>query len=315
LYSFGLNKPLGIELTGEGVPFMKYPGERDWWGTSLAWMSYGYEIKMTPLQVLTFYNAVANDGKMVKPLMIKEIRDGGLVVKKFKQEILNPMIVSRETLGKAKKLLEGVCETGTGRTLSNPIFKIAGKTGTAQIVANGVYAKGLYLASFAGYFPADEPVYSLIVTINRPKGAYYGGSVAGPVFKEIAEKVYAYKIGTSRLAESGNDEDCELPEIKNGRKQDIQQVLNYLKMENSNSPVNSEYVGVINTNGTIQMEEMEIAVDKVPDVMGMVVSDAVFFLENAGLKVKVNGTGKVRKQSLLPGTNFRNGQLIYITLS
>src|SRR5690606_34033915 len=143
-----------------------------------------------PLQVLAFYNAVANDGKMVKPQLVKEIRDNGVLIKKFETEVLNPKIVRNETLRKAQRMLELVCEKGTARSLQNPWFRIAGKTGTAQ-VATGQdgYQKGMYLASFAGYFPADNPKYSVIVTINNPRGgAYYGGSVAGPVFKEIAER-------------------------------------------------------------------------------------------------------------------------------
>ncbi|MBN1821481.1 MAG: transpeptidase family protein [Prolixibacteraceae bacterium] len=316
LYDFGLNKPLNIEIIGEGIPFMKYPGEKDWWGTTLAWMSYGYEIKMTPLQVLTFYNAVANNGKMVKPSLIKEIRDGGIVVKNFKQEVLNPMIVSKETLGKAKKMLEGVCESGTGTNVSSKVFKIAGKTGTAQIAANGEYPKGLYLASFAGYFPADDPVYSMIVTVNSPRGGiYYGGSVAGPVFKEIAEKVYAREIGITKLAESDDTDNSQLPEIKNGRQEDILEVLNHLKLNTVQADVRSDYVEVKSGEGTVQVEGKEIPEGKVPDVMGMGASDAVFLLENAGLSVKVQGMGKVKKQSLLPGSGFRQGQLIYITLS
>ena len=315
LYSFGLNKPLSIELKGEGIPYFKYPGETNWWGTSLAWMSYGYEIKMTPLQILTFYNAVANNGKMIKPRLVDEIRNGGLLVKSYRTQVLNPLIVSKETLGKAKKLLEGVCERGTGRSLSNPLFKIAGKTGTAQIAANGEYASGLYLASFVGYFPADDPVYSLIVTINRPKGLYYGASVAGPVFKEIAEKVYALKIGTTRLADSGNtDQEPEFPEIKDGNIHKINRVLDELNIGNMPAVSNSEYVKIKCNDEEIILEEKEIPVNKVPDVRGMGASQAVFLLENNGLKVKINGIGKVRKQSLVPGSTFRTGQIIYITL-
>jgi cell division protein FtsI (penicillin-binding protein 3) len=311
-----LNKPLELEIKGEGIPSMKYPGDKDWWGTSLAWMSYGYELKLTPLQVLTFYNAVANNGKMVKPSFIKEISRGGLVVKSFNPEVLNPMIVSSETLAKAKKMLEGVCETGTGQSLSNPVFKIAGKTGTAQIVANGEYGEGLYLASFAGYFPADDPVYSLIVTLNRPKGAYYGGSVAGPVFKEIAEKVYAATFGISRQIVSMKPEkNTILPEFKNGRREDVQKIIDCLKIESNLAPVHSEFVEMKKTDNHIEWEEITVASGKVPDVSGMVASDAVFLLENAGLKVKIQGTGRVRKQSLLPGAEYRYGQWIFITLS
>ena len=139
VYNFGINKPLGLEIEGEGQPYFKYPGDADWWGTTLASMSYGYETKLTPLQVLTFYNAVANNGKMVKPRLVNEIRDNGALVKSFKTEVLNPMIASKETIGKARKMLEGVCENGTGRMLQNQFFNVAGKTGTARIAQGGGY--------------------------------------------------------------------------------------------------------------------------------------------------------------------------------
>lgn len=316
LYGFRLNKPLGLEIKGEGIPYFKYPGDRDWWGTSLAWMSYGYEIKMTPLQILTFYNAVANNGKMVKPLLVDEILDGGQVVKKINPEVINPMIVSRETIGKAQKLLAGVCESGTGKSLKNPFFKIAGKTGTAQISANGEYPKGLYLASFAGYFPADNPVYSMIVTMNRPKGVYYGSSVAGPVFKEIAEKVYALQIQATEYAESDQDtENSKTPVIKKGQRSDIKKVLTSLGMGNVEDNVNSDFVSAANLKGKIEFKEEKISMDKIPDVTGMGVSNAIYILERAGLRVKVNGIGKVTKQSLTPGSKFHKGQRIYLTLS
>ncbi len=190
--SFGINKPLGIELSGEGIPMFKYPGDKDWWGTTLAWMSYGYESKMTPMQILAFYNAVANGGKIMKPYIVREIQNKGDVVKRMGPEVLNSSIASRRTINKARKMLEGVCENGTGKAIQSKILKLAGKTGTAQISSGqDGYGKGLYLASFVGYFPAEKPVYSMIITVNKPQGAYYGGAVAGPVFREVAEKVYA----------------------------------------------------------------------------------------------------------------------------
>lgn len=323
LYSFGLNKPLGLDLKGEGIPFFKYPGDQDWWGTSLAWMSYGYEIKMTPLQILTFYNAVANGGKMVKPSLIQEVRNGGVVVKTFKQEVINPMIVSKETLGKARKLLEGVCENGTGKALANDVFKIAGKTGTAQIAANGEYGSGLYLASFAGYFPADNPAYSMIVTMNRPKGAYYGGSVAGPVFKEVAEKVYALNIGSpvpkkpEKEIKEGEEEEKDpvYPEIKYGQRAEIARVLNQLKINSTPGKLMSDYVEQKNIEGILTLEGREIKEGQIPDVTGMGATSAVFMLESLGLRVKIQGTGKVESQSLLPGMPFMEDQYIFLQLS
>lgn len=316
VYSFGVNKPLGLEIAGEGKPFFKYPGDSDWWGTTLAWMSYGYESKMTPLQILTFYNAVANDGKMVKPRMVKEIRDKGMLVKQFRPEVINPMIVSKETLGKAQAMLKGVCETGTGRSLQNPYFKIAGKTGTAQ-VATGQdgYQKGMYLASFAGYFPADNPRYSMIVTVNNPRGGtYYGGTVAGPVFKKIAEKVYASQILVDELREVEEEKNTTLPEIKKGKSTDIIKLAEELKIVGIAGNPATTLADVKNDNERVVLSNANLPAGAVPDVLGMGASDAIFVLENSGLQVEINGVGKVKEQSIAPGAKFNRGQTIYLTL-
>lgn len=318
VYSFGVNKPLGIEVKGEGQPFFKYPGDRDWWGTTLAWMSYGYESKMTPLQILTFYNAVANNGKMVKPLLVKEIRDKGALVREVKPEILNPMIVSKETLGKAQKMLEGVCENGTGRSLQNPYFKIAGKTGTAQIATGfGGYEKGMYLASFAGYFPADNPKYSMIVTFNNPKdpNSYYGGSVAGPVFKEIAERVYASEILMENKRGKDQNNEIKLPEVKKGKSENIIRIAEELQLKHVNGLPKTE-LAVVEKNGSqIVLSDDSFTPGVVPDVLGMGASNAIFLMENAGLHVKIKGIGKVKVQSLTPGVKCKPGQTVYLTLS
>lgn len=317
VYGFGLNKPLGLEVKGEGKPFFKYPGDTDWWGTTLAWMSYGYESKMTPLQVLTFYNAVANNGRMVKPRLVNEIRENGVLIRQYKTEVINPMIATRETVGKAQKMLEGVCEYGTGRSLQNPWFTIAGKTGTAQIATGtGGYQKGMYLASFAGYFPADNPKYSLIVTINNPRsGAFYGGSVAGPVFKEIAERVFAVR----NLFEE-SDEEPEtpeipvLPEIKKGPSENIMRVAHELKIENLTGEPSTLLASIKKVDNKLVLDEMEIPSGKVPDVRGMGATDAIFILENVGLRVKIKGIGKVKEQSLPPGSGYSRGAYVYLTL-
>lgn len=318
IYGFGLNKPLELELKGEGKPYFKYPGDSDWWGTTLAWMSYGYESKMTPLQILTFYNAVANNGCMVKPRLVREIRENGVLIRQFKTEVLNPMITTRETIGKAQKMLEGVCELGTGRSLQNPWFNIAGKTGTAQISSGtGGYVKGMYLASFAGYFPADNPRYSLMVTINNPRGGvFYGGSVAGPVFKEIAERVFAASnLFEDPVDEAETPEIPELPEIKKGTTENILRVAHELKIGNIGGKAGSGMASIKNSDGKLLLNTVDIPSGKVPDVRGMGASDAVFILENAGLQVKIKGTGKVKEQSIPPGSNYSRGSYVYLTLS
>lgn len=315
VYSFGINKPLGLEVNGEGKPYFKYPGDADWWGTTLAGMSYGYETKMTPLQILTFYNAVANDGKMMKPHLVKEIRDNGALVKRFKPEVLNSMIASKETIGKAKKMLEGVCETGTGTAMQNEYFKVAGKTGTARVATSSEgYNAGMYLASFTGYFPADEPKYSIIVTFNNPRGGYYGASVAGPVFKEIAEKIYAMQVIADQPVEE-LDLKKNLPSVKTGNSKDILRVAKELKLKNVKGKPKSQLADAVVQDSTVILQSAEMVTGKVPDVKGMGASNAVYLLENAGLRVKIKGIGKVKQQSLSPGSSYKPGQTVFLTLS
>ena len=316
VYSFGINKPLNLEINGEGKPYFKYPGDSDWWGTTLAGMSYGYESKMTPLHILTFYNAIANSGKMVKPYIVKEIRNKGALEKKFKTEVINSQIASKETIGKAKKMLEGVCEHGTGTSVNSEFFKVAGKTGTARIATSSSgYSSGMYLASFAGYFPADNPKYSMIVTFNNPRGGYYGASVAGPVFKEIAEKVYAMQMPIEEYKEEEMEEIKSLPDVKKGYSEDIIRVAKALKIKEVKGHPDSQLAKIEVNEGAILLQDDEMQEGKVPDVCGMGASNAVYLLENAGLRVIIKGVGKVKQQSLSPGTTIKPGQTVYLTLS
>jgi len=268
----------------------------------------------TPLQMLAFYNAVANNGKMMKPFFVREIQDKGDVVKRMGPEILNSSIASRTTIRKARALLEGVVETGTGKEMKSKIIKMAGKTGTAQIsTGKGGYGKGLYLASFVGYFPADEPVYSMIVTVNKPKGAYYGGAVAMPVFREVAEKVFAVH---QHFDESKPEEPemATLPDVKNGYTRDVVKVMNALDIDYKGRKPKTELTKTIKEGEKIMLKENQVAEDRVPDVRGMGARDAVFLLEKSGLQVRVSGIGKVKNQSLLPGYKYKRGQTITLTM-
>ncbi|QGY43379.1 PASTA domain-containing protein [Maribellus comscasis] len=315
VFGFGINKPIGLEVKGEGQPYFKYPGDADWWGTTLGSMAYGYDSKMTPLQILNFYNAVANDGKMVKPHLVKEIRDKGALVKQFKTEIINPMIASKETIGKAQAMLKGVCLYGTGRTVTSEYFDVAGKTGTARVATGNTGYSGLYLASFAGYFPADNPKYSMIVTFNNPRNGYYGASIAGPVFKEIAEKVYASQILMENVPGDNSDEEIQLPDVKKGKSEYILRIAKELELKNVRGLPETELASVTREGGEIVLGDDNITPGIVPDVRGMGVSNAIFLLENAGLHVKIKGVGKVTLQSLNPGEKCRPGQTVYLTLS
>jgi cell division protein FtsI (penicillin-binding protein 3) len=277
-------------------------------------MSYGYDSKMTPLQILNFYNAVANNGRMIMPHLVKEIRDNGILVKQFRTEILNPMIASRETIGKAQAMLIGVCQNGTGRTINSEYFDVAGKTGTARIATAAGYEEGMYLASFVGYFPADNPQYSMIVTFNNPRNGYYGALVAGPVFKEIAEKVFALHGFSGDQQEEQNKLE-KIPAVKHGRSKDILIVAKELELENVKGNPVTPVASVSVKDSTLILSGNAIQAGKVPDVIGMGASNAIFLMENAGLKVKIKGFGKVKQQSLKPGSACRTGQTVYLTLS
>lgn len=315
LYRMGLNEKVGIEIKGEGSPLIRYPGDKYWSGISLPMMSHGYEVQMTPLQILTFYNAVANDGRMMRPRIVKEVRYHGEVLETFEPEVLRSSICSKSTIKMIKELLEGVVTNGTATNLKNETYRIAGKTGTAQI-ANDKYGykqdgKVSYQASFAGYFPADNPVYSCIVVVNAPTNSiYYGNLVAGPVFKEIADKVYA----TGFYKEIDLPEHKDYPLILKGYAPDTYRVLAQLGINDIAGKPESKWLNPVRRSDTVLIREYTLIENLVPDATGMGLRDALYLLENAGLKVQVKGKGRVIRQSIMPGTRIRKGDVIELEL-
>ena len=292
---------LDVEIQGGRQANINTPDSRTWSKVSLPWISIGYELTVTPLHLLAFYNAVANDGVLVKPIFVKEIREAGVTVQEFDTEVLSKKICSENTLTIAQEYLEGVVENGTARNISNAVYKIAGKTGTAQIAENGKYIKK-YNASFAGYFPADEPKYSCMVLIHKPNGgSYYATTVAAPVFKEIADVVYATQLDIHP------EEDNLTAEVFYAESSDPQSQDKWFE----------EFGIAMGTNdmgGETQSFDDFVANKKIPDVRGMGVSDAIFILENLGLKTRISGKGKVKSQSLSAGTPLRRGDEINLTL-
>jgi cell division protein FtsI (penicillin-binding protein 3) len=319
LEKLGLNKPLGLQITGEGNPRIKKPGEKDWYGTTLPWMSIGYESTVTPLQMLTLYNAVANGGTMVKPSFVREVRHVGKLIERYETQVLNKSICSKSTLKKVKQAMEGVVLRGTATNLKNDNYTVAGKTGTAQMAdAKHGYRK-YYKSSFAGYFPADNPEYTCIVTVNgASKGVYYGSLVAGPVFKEIADKVYASKLDLHLDLEHKNIVTLvTLPHPKVSQQGDLKDILNVvgISSQTEGEVGDAQWVTTRTNDNALKIGERKFINGLVPDVTGMGLKDAVYLIENTGMKVRFTGTGRVRKQSLQPGVRVLRGGIVYLELS
>jgi cell division protein FtsI (penicillin-binding protein 3) len=321
LYNMKLNEKLGIEIRGEGKPHIKYPGDRLWSGITLPMMSFGYEVRQTPLQILTFYNAVANGGKMVKPYFVKEIQYHGETIRRLEPEVIDPSIASKSTIEKAHKLLEGVVERGTAENLKNENYKIAGKTGTVEL-ANKEYgykykSKTSYQASFVGYFPADKPKYSCIVVINSPsKNIYYGNLVAGPVFKEIADKVYSSSPDLYKtINEDTENHKIDAPYTKPGSSFELYNVLKQLKINMKPNKPNANWVATNKQQDHVDCKPIRIKDRLVPNVKGMGAKDAIYLLESLGMDVEIRGRGKVNEQSVKAGTSISNGARIVLTMS
>jgi cell division protein FtsI (penicillin-binding protein 3) len=320
LYEMGLHRQLDLDIQGEARPEIRFPGQPGWSGLTLPWMSIGYEIRMTPLQILTLYNAVANDGVMVKPRFVKEIRYHNIVYRSFGPEVLNASICSGSTLNRVRKMLEGVVDSGTAKNLKSADFKIAGKTGTAQIPdkRTGFRVKSniTYQASFVGYFPADDPQYSCIVVVNSPsRFVYYGNLVAGPVFREIAHKIYATSLELHDPVNKNRSRMVEVPFAKNGYMAELKVALNHLDIPFDDEGKNSKWVMASEDLEKIIVKPRLIPERLVPNVVGMGLKDAIFLMEKAGLVVHVSGRGTVRSQSLAPGILVRPGYQVYIEMT
>ena len=273
MYNFGLHEKVGIDIKGEGKPIIPDPKDDNWSGISLPWMAYGYGVELTDLQVLTYYNAIANNGVVVKPYLVKEVSSLGKTKKEFEPEIINNSLASKETIAKMQAMLKGVVKRGTATNINSKYMSLAGKTGTAQ--TEYWKGKGQYIASFVGYFPADNPKYSMIVVIHKPNPdiGYYGNVVAAPVFQIMAEYIFGKMMKVQEVA--------DIPEVKN--------------------------------------EKPERILDKyktiMPDVRGMDSKDALYVLENMGLKVRMSGSGTVKKQSVPRGEKINKSQIVELKLS
>lgn len=296
----GIPEITGIDILGEPKPVIKNPDDREWSKITLPWMSIGYELMVTPLQILSVYNAIANDGKIVAPRLVNEIKSSDKVIKTFEPKVSKKLICSKPTLEIIRGYLEETVESGTAREIKNDSYKIAGKTGTAKVNEGGKYVS-LYNASFAGYFPADNPKYSCIVVIYKPSiGSYYASQVAAPVFKAIADVVYANQFDIHPESYNVARLDSRLDDMPIPATDILKEKLGIdLSLWDSNAGASFNELYAINT---------------LPDFRGLGAADALFVLENMGLQVTIKGRGTVKKQSLAPGRTFRQGDHIYLTL-
>ncbi len=314
LYSFGLCEKLGLDIIGEAFPKIKTPSDKDWYGTSLQWMCHGYETQITPLQILSYYNAVANNGKLIKPIFIEKIIAENKEETIFQPAVIKKSICSQETIGKLKELLNGVVENGTAkRPFRGSLYKVAGKTGTAKInYAKNGKSKVEYRSSFAGYFPADNPRYSCIVVLTNPReNGFYGSNTAAPVFRKISDRVYALdkELRTEIVAKNKK----LIIRAKNGLENEMVTVAEKLHV-NTNVRGENTYVSVKVKGNELKTKPLKNHGKKVPNVKGLTAKDALFLLEERGLTVKISGKGRVVKQSLTPGSKVVKGKQIEIIL-
>jgi cell division protein FtsI (penicillin-binding protein 3) len=325
LHHLRLDTITGIDIVGAAAPLIKKPGSKYWTKTTLPFMAHGYEELVTPLHLLMVYNAVANNGKMMKPYLVNSIKEMGIEIKSFTPQVLVEKICSDETLGKLKDCLLAVIERehGTGHLLKSKLYSFAGKTGTAvTAMDNRGYNKSakIYQSAFIGYFPAGNPRYSIAVVIQNSNESRlaYGGVVAGPVFKEVADKIYAQKIGNESLDSLPGGTDSSSIYKFYGLKTDLDKILNMFKYPSTDSATAGSWRSTFLSGNRAELNpayNIASTLNKVPDVSGMGLKDAVYLLENIGLKVAAKGRGKVIYQSLTQNADFHKGQSINLQLN
>ena len=316
LKRMSIDTPLELGFAGEASPRILGPKDRYFAKTTLPWMSIGYETQIPPIYILNFYNAIANNGKMVKPKFVKAITKDGNTIKDFPTEVINEQICSDKTLEQIQMILKSVVANGLAKPAGSKLFSVSGKTGTAQISQGKAgYKSGgtKHLVSFCGYFPSEKPMYSCYVAIQAPKASPSGGVQAGSVFSKIAERVYA-KYLFFDLAQAKDSTSVMIPDTKNGNVHETTRILSELDINYNEPGSEIEWCKVSSESNNIRLSEINLNEKLVPNVRGMGAKDAVFLLEEKGLRVRLNGMGKVVSQSITPGSTARKGQTITLTL-
>ena len=311
LNKFGFNNDFNFQIFGSSSPSIKNTNDSAWSKVSLPWIAHGYELKLTPLHTLSFYNAVANKGNYVNPKIVKEIKRANQTIKRM-DNYEEFSIASSKSISTVIELLEGVVENGTADNIKNSYYKIAGKTGTSKKVLNGRYVNKYY-TSFVGFFPSENPKYSCIVVIDNPKKyRIYGSDVAAPVFKEIADKIFLSDINYFKEM-TLEKYDVSFPTIKSGFRNDLINISNTLGISNHSESEN-EWVKTKVIDNSIFWEGININMNLIPNVIGMTLKDAIYLLESRGLEVIFSGRGRVKKQTVPPGKLLKNYKRIKISL-
>jgi cell division protein FtsI (penicillin-binding protein 3) len=310
----GLNFKPEFDVRTANNPLIKTKKSKNWYNTTLPWMSIGYETQISPLQMLMLYNAVANNGKMMRPYMVSEIKHEGKSIRTITPVVLNEQICSATTLAALKSMMEGVVNHGTATNLKNDNYQVAGKTGTAKIAKGKAYADGSYKASFAGYFPASNPQYSIIVVINEPKkGIIYGSLVAGPVFKDIADKIYSSSLKIQPVA--GKTGEPQIPEILKGNTAKTRLVLNALNISSQlDSGKNGDWVSGEKKGFAVLLRPAKTKQGLLPDFKGLGLRDAIVWLEQNKIMVSSEGYGRIISQSIPAGTTISKVTQIHLIL-
>lgn len=313
----GFAGKLDFGIPGTAVPKIPTPKSKDWSGITLPWMSIGYAVQVPPIYTLNFYNAIANNGKMMRPYLVREVRQDGRVIESNSPEVINSSICKKTTLKKVQGMLEGVVEFGTAESIASDLFQIAGKTGTAQLgYGRGGVTK--HQVSFCGYFPADEPMYSCIVVVKEPQMNPAAAFMCGDVFKKVAERIYAQEIerDIDDLEEWKGDSVTlyNLPHVKTGARKKVEDAMDELDINYESDESEWIYLTKSEDYNEVLAHSRPILDNLVPNVVGMGAADAVYLMENAGMYVKVYGKGRVVRQSIMNGQNVVKGATVVLTL-
>ncbi len=317
LSSMGVYNKLNLSFAGEQSPIIKSStGDKGWSGISLTQMAIGYEVQCSPLQTLSFYNTIANNGRMMKPLFAEALSRRGEVFKTIDPEVLQEKILSNSTIRDAQEMMAGVVLRGTAkRVLKNNYYSVAGKTGTAWAAVDGSYANKKYQASFCGYFPAEKPKYSCVVVVFNPQsGTYYGSALAAPVFRDIADMMYTKEFFTSEVADK-EISTTRLPASKDGHQIELSAVYNHLGVRYESSEKDAKWIFTETGEESVAIQPKTISKDKMPYVVGMGLKDALYLLESLGLTVQISGHGTVKKQSVKSGTSLKGISTVNLQMS